>query len=71
MTPEKIVHSMLGKLDLSDDKSRAGALIVISNILNLPTEILGAKVKEISEKIFTKLNESNLKAKKTMLQIIL
>ena len=71
VTPEKIVHTMLGKLELSDDKSRAGALTVISNILNLPTEVLGAKVKEISEKIFTKLNESNLKAKKTMLQIIL
>ena len=71
VTPEKIIHTMLGKLDLSDEKSRSGALTVISNSLNSPREVLGAKLKDISEKIFTRLNETNLKAKKTMLQIIL
>ena len=58
-------------MDTSDEKSRIGALTVISNVLNLPTDKLGGKLKDISEKIFTKLSENNLKAKKTILQIIL
>ena len=68
---EKILHQMLTKLEASDDKTRVGALTVISNSLNKDKNLSSDKTYEIAEKILTKLNETNPKGKKMLLQIIL
>ena len=68
---EKILHQMLTKLEASDEKTRVGALTVISNILNKDKNLSSDKTYEITEKILTRLNETTAKGKKLLLQIIL
>ena len=68
---EKIMSQILGKVEVSDEKTRVGALTVIRNILTLDQEVLGKKIQEIAERILTRVTtESSLRAKKVLLQII-
>ena len=68
---EKILHLVLFKLDLADDKSRLGGFTVMGHIMNDLTKLSEKQIEEVCEKVWTKMNDASFKAQKIIAKIIL